>query len=172
MKFSKIVKKRIYAFYIDLIVIALLTSLIHAKISTSLFSVLASNGNEWLTPKSYIIDEFKGILTLVNYFFYFFAFYGLNKGQTIGKIIFGLKKIDYKNRHLSFISSFKCSIFYLLGYVTLFIPFLLYIRSKEGRHIIDRLSGTKVVDSRFFEEKEITLLNPVSILEITEKEAA
>jgi uncharacterized RDD family membrane protein YckC len=75
---------------------------------------------------------------------YLVAFTAVN-GQTIGKMLFGLRVIADDTRGIAIGGAVVRSAGVLLTLVTLGLPYLTVLVSRDGRALHDRLAGTRVV---------------------------
>lgn len=91
-----------------------------------------------------------GIFLLVNYVFFFFytLFFWENFSTTPGKMILGLKIVQYDNCNMSTIASIHRLIGYHVSFIMFFSGFLMihFDRRNQGFH--DKLAKTYVVTER------------------------
>lgn len=127
---------RLGAFLVDLICIGSITRLTIG---------LAANLG-WLTfSTSYL--SFYGFAALLIYLGYFILLTKLNHGQTIGKMIFGIRVVCFSESELSwstvFVREGACR--FILKFPLLLIGYLPTIFSQRKQHIGDYFSNTSVV---------------------------
>ncbi|OQO71602.1 hypothetical protein BH747_01870 [Enterococcus villorum] len=127
---------RLAAFLVDLICIG---SIIRLTLG------LAVNFG-WLTfSESYL--NFYGLTALFVYLGYFILLTKLNHGQTIGKMIFGIRVICFNESELSwstvFVREGACR--FILKFPLLFVGYLPVMFSQKKQHVGDYFSNTSVV---------------------------
>ncbi|MBF8808151.1 MAG: RDD family protein [Enterococcus lacertideformus] len=127
---------RLGAFLIDLVCIGSITRLT-LGITTNL---------EWLAATTSYLS-FYGFTALLIYLGYFILLTKLNHGQTIGKMIFGIRVICLDEAELSWatvlVREGACR--FILKFPLLFIGYLLTIFTQKKQHIGDYFSNTSVV---------------------------
>ncbi|THE13381.1 RDD family protein [Enterococcus hirae] len=127
---------RVAAFLIDLICIGSITRLT--------LGVAANLG--WLVASDSYLSIY-GILALAIYLIYFILLTKLNHGQTVGKMIFGIRVISFDEEDLSWstvlVREGACR--FILKFPLLFIGYLPVIFNKKKQHIGDYFSNTSVV---------------------------
>lgn len=141
---SSLLKKRIYAFLIDITVINLLKffSLIIYLKSVGTFLRAVPQNKESLFTNLYLLDNYLFIVLFVGYFV---SCYFLSNGKTLGKMFFNLEVKNIKEDETFFdqylLRTFAYLFCYLNGVFLLLIP--LFTKSEKG--IPDWISGTEVV---------------------------
>jgi len=128
---------RLWAFLIDILCVAAITEILinvifralHLSMSSSLFSLY-------------------GLLSISIYLAYFTLLTKLNHGQTIGKMIFGIRVIGLKEEELSWqtvlIREVACR-FILQANPFLYLGYLPAAFTKRKQHVGDYLTDTSVV---------------------------
>lgn len=127
---------RMISFIVDLLCIAAITNCL----INPFFVILGlERSNEFLSVYS--------LLSLLVYLSYFVLLTKLNQGQTIGKMIFGLKVVCFKEAELSWqtvlIREGACRFF--LHFPLTLIGYLPTAFSKRKQHVGDMFSDTSVV---------------------------
>ncbi len=127
---------RFAAFLVDLICIGSITRLT-LGIAVNL---------RWLQVSDSYLSIY-GSLSLIAYLAYFILLTKWNHGQTIGKMIFGIRVISFDEEELSWstvlVREGACR--FILRFPLLFIGYLPVIFSKKKQHIGDYFSNTSVV---------------------------
>lgn len=127
---------RLFAFLIDLVCIGVITS-------STIGLVYKLFG--WESSSSII--TLYGFLSLSIYLAYFVLLTKFNKGQTLGKMIFGLKVVSFDEEPLSWqtvlIRELVCR--FILKTFLLSIGYLVTIFTPKKQHIGDLFSNTSVV---------------------------
>lgn len=131
---------RLFAFLIDLVCIGMI-------ISSTLGLVYKLFG--WESSSSII--TLYGFLSLSIYLAYFVLLTKFNKGQTLGKMIFGLQVVSFDEESLSWqtvlIRELVCR--FILKAFLLSIGYLVTIFTPKKQHIGDLFSNTSVVTLNF-----------------------
>ncbi len=144
---KKILKKRMYAFILDLYAIVFLNKfMVYAWLG--FVNSYISNISLFSSKSSGLVNSGATNLSLpIVYTAYFFFFYYLGEGRTLGKMIFKLRV--YSNGHrkeeLSAKECFSRSIGYLMCNYLFFVPFALVYLKKDMKSIGDYISGTTVL---------------------------
>jgi len=152
-----LLKKRVYAFIVDLLII----SLISKGIIYSLIKLISPYLNTVLSYDTYItfynhMDTFNAWVISLTMISYHFISCLTGKGITPGKLIFNLQVLPTgQNDLLSIPSCLTRSISYAFLYWGGFIFFLLPFIIKGGIGIQDWLSNSKVIDSTITFKEEI-----------------
>ncbi|WYJ81271.1 RDD family protein [Enterococcus sp. DIV1094] len=127
---------RFAAFLIDLICIG--------SISRLTLGIAVNLG--WLQVSDSYLSIY-GALSLIAYLAYFVLLTKWNHGQTVGKMIFGIRVISFDEEELSWstvlVREGACR--FILRFPLLFIGYLPVIFSKKKQHIGDYFSNTSVV---------------------------
>ncbi|MDA9462602.1 hypothetical protein B835_2557 [Enterococcus mundtii 3F] len=127
---------RFAAFLIDLICIG--------SISRLTLGIAVNLG--WLQMSDSYLSIY-GSLSLIAYLAYFILLTKWNHGQTIGKMIFGIRVISFDEEELSWstvlVREGACR--FILRFPLLFVGYLPVIFSKKKQHIGDYFSNTSVV---------------------------
>ncbi|PQF24287.1 RDD family protein [Enterococcus mundtii] len=127
---------RFAAFLIDLICIG--------SISRLTLGIAVNLG--WLQVSDSYLSIY-GSLSLIAYLAYFILLTKWNHGQTIGKMIFGIRVISFDEEELSWstvlVREGACR--FILRFPLLFVGYLPVIFSKKKQHIGDYFSNTSVV---------------------------
>ncbi|EPH79675.1 MULTISPECIES: RDD family protein [Enterococcus] len=131
---------RFFAFFIDYLCINILTS---ATIGL-VYKLIG------LKADSSIITIY-GFFSLVIYLGYFVLLTKLNDGQTIGKMIFGLKVVSFQEDALSWQTVLIRELFcrFILKNIFFSIGYLITIFTPKKQHIGDYFSNTSVVKLNF-----------------------
>ncbi|EQC45606.1 RDD family protein [Bacteriovorax sp. Seq25_V] len=149
---KKILKKRMYAFILDLYAIVFLNKfMVFAWLG--FVNSYISNISLFNSKSSSLVNSGATNLSLpIVYTAYFFFFYYLGEGRTLGKMFFKLRV--YSNGHrkeeLSAKECFARALGYLLCNYMFFIPFALVYLKKDMKSIGDYLSGTTVMTDEEF----------------------
>lgn len=127
---------RFFAFIVDLICIGSITRL-----------TIGSAANlDWLKVSDSYLSIY-GFAALLIYLGYFILFTKLNHGQTIGKMIFGIRVICFNESDLSWttvlVREGACR--FILKFPLLFVGYLPTIFNQRKQHIGDYFSNTSVV---------------------------
>lgn len=137
---------RLFAFLVDLLVIWSLNRLI----VQSLFLVLRYPLNE---------DSFSAfsLSKLAVYLLYFVLFTKATNGQTIGKIIFGIRVVSFKEEKLSWgtVLIRECFGRYILK--TFSMIYLMVLFTQEKQHLADFFSDTSVVSENLVRASQLSL---------------
>ncbi|MGX6993117.1 RDD family protein [Vagococcus penaei] len=138
---------RAYAFIIDLICISLVTGS-----TIGLVYHLAG-----LEKNSSIITIY-GILSLIIYLGYFTLLTKLNHGQTLGKMIFGIRVVSFDETELSWqtvlIRETACR--FILKTGILMVGYLVAAFTPKKQHVGDFLSNTSVVTINLLKAQQET----------------
>ncbi|GMC04815.1 RDD family protein [Enterococcus thailandicus] len=131
---------RFFAFLIDLLCIGAITRLTLG---------VASNFG-WLSINDSYLSVY-GLLGLVIYLSYFVLLTKLNHGQTLGKMIFGIRVISFDERKLSWSTVLvrEAACRFILKFPLLFIGYIPTIFSQKKQHLGDYFSNTSVVTFNF-----------------------
>ncbi|OIQ18986.1 MAG: hypothetical protein BM556_06795 [Bacteriovorax sp. MedPE-SWde] len=167
-KNKEVRKSRTYAFITDLYCIVFLNKFVSFAWMTFVNKYIS---NIALGNKGAAKTLFTGTSNLslaIIYTSYFFFFYYLAEGRTIGKMLFKLKVYanHERSRSLSAKESFTRSIGYLFCNFLFFIPFATIYFRKDSKSIADYISGTYVL-----RDDELIILDsleerPVSQIEL------
>jgi len=142
---SRILKKRIYAFIVDLGVIYFLkffTLILYLKTISFFLTAIPLENKEKLFTNITLLDKY---LLIVIFTGYFLSCFFITNGRTIGKFLFNLKLVSKKEDGILLdqylIRTFTYLFCYLNGLFLLLIPLV----TKNGKGLPDWLSGTMVV---------------------------
>ncbi len=149
-KDPNLLKKRVYSFTADLVVIALINKgLMYTYISflKTYFYQLPLKTQFLLESKVYSIHS---VSLLLVFWGYFIISYYWGEGKTPGKLLFGLKVYSpsFKNTaeyHLTLKESFSRTMGYFLCYLTFGLLFGIAFFTKNKKGIPDWLSHTSIV---------------------------
>ena len=99
------------------------------------------------------IITFYGIASLAIYLTYFVLLTKLNSGQTIGKMIFGIRVVSFEEKELSWQTIFirECICRFILINFVFQIGYLVAAFTPKKQHIGDYFSNTSVVVIRSLE---------------------
>jgi len=141
-------KKRLFSFYIDMLVIFGLVVTIH--LSLKFFS------NDYLLPYlsqqgSYLFnhnyEKLIGRFYQIAIFNYFLLSIYLSNGSTIGTIVMKLKITDNNDKSdITFNQAFIRASVYSFSIMTLYLPFLFNLISKKKHGFADLFSGSNVCE--------------------------
>lgn len=142
-----VLKKRVYAFFLDLVFISLLNRAIIYSYTNFLDRYLP-----YVNPdiKNNILSNFNKInfpIYMLVFISYFLISYYISNGKTPAKVIFGLKVQgkDFLNDNITFKESFLRSSCYLIGTVFGFFMLAIPLFKKNKKGIPDIISGTQVL---------------------------
>ena len=151
MKRMEKLKKRFYAFYIDLVAITLIQKIVvftYQKSIRELFPTLSLEAQSKLFDNVWQVTL--STLTLT-FFSYFIVSMHLGNGKTLGKSLLGLRVYSPENTTPSFLESVQRTLVYtgcyLMGSFLLLIPFA----RKDSKGIPDMISHTEVVTEEEFQ---------------------
>ncbi len=141
----KFLKRRIYAFLMDLVVIYLLkfiTLTIYLRTLGVFVRAIPLENKENLFSNLYLLNSFLLITIFVGYFTSCFF---ITEGRTLGKLLFNLKVSTTVGNEVVFdqylLRTFTYLFCFLNGLFLLLIPFL----TKSGKGLPDWISGTEVI---------------------------
>lgn len=139
-----ILKKRTYAFTVDLLFISLLNKVIiqsYGMFLKTFFYHLSKP--EQLQILQGLDKVFLGVLTTI-FMGYFVISYYMGEGQTPGKVLFGLKVHSKNSEPLPLISCINRTIGYVVCHASFLLLYGLPFITKKGLGVQDWLSGTYV----------------------------
>ncbi|HCM89092.1 MULTISPECIES: RDD family protein [Vagococcus] len=127
---------RLFAFVVDLICISIVTA-------GTIGLVYKIQGLE----KTHSLITIYGIVSLVIYLTYFTLLTKLNDGQTLGKMIFGIKVVSLEEETLSWQTVLirECVCRFILQTFIFGLGYLVSIFTPKKQHIGDYFSGTSVI---------------------------
>lgn len=128
---------RLFAYLIDLLVIGSLNRLI-------IYSYFTLTNTETSTEFFSLFS----ISQLIVFLLYFILMTKLTNGQTIGKMIFGLRVVCFKEEKLSWVTVIVREGFGRFILKTINILYLSIIFTKRNQHIIDLLTDTSVISEK------------------------
>lgn len=133
---------RLAAYFIDLIVVTLCTLFLMLNLFI-LMNFFSNNNGNFLEFLNTVLIPFYFSSYLLK-FFYFTFFHSYN-GQTVGKLICGIRVVDLKGKNISIFKSLVRFFGYYLSLYCLGLGFLwiLVDKNKQGWH--DKLAGSIVV---------------------------
>jgi len=140
-----LIKKRIYAFLIDITIIYFLkffSLLIYLKTITTFLGSVQIQSKENLFTNLYLLDKYLFIVLFIGYFISCFF---ITNGKTLGKIIFNLEVKNPKEDETFFDQYLLRTFAYLFCYLNGAFLLLIPLFTKNGKGIPDWISGTKVV---------------------------
>jgi uncharacterized RDD family membrane protein YckC len=164
-----LLKKRIWAFSVDLIAIVIMQRLLilsFANFLRTFFYQLPYNSQFNLQTNMTQIHLSTLAMVFVGYFF---LSYYLGEGKTPGKMLFGLRvypdhRVSHDRHHLGFMECLSRSVSYLFCYLLGSILFLMPFLRVDARGVPDFLSGTSVYDEEEYkaylkahQEEQLTL---------------
>lgn len=141
---GSLIKKRIYAFLIDITVInffKFFSLIIYLKTVGTFLRAVPQN-KESLFTNLYLLDNYLFIVFFIGYFVTCFF---LTNGKTLGKIIFNLEIKNIKEDETFFDQYLLRTFAYLFCYLNGVFLLLIPLFTKSGKGIPDWISGTKVV---------------------------
>lgn len=141
-----IIKKRTYAFTLDLFLIILLN-----KVLINSYALYLQTVFYHFPPKKQLMmiasleQVFLGVFALLFFSYFTFSFY-LGNGQTPGKMLFAVKVVNAKNDGpAAFWQSAVRTIFQAASCILFFLPFASLFIGQTGRGLHDWASGTKII---------------------------
>jgi uncharacterized RDD family membrane protein YckC len=142
---ASLIKKRIYAFLIDMAVIYFLkffSLVIYLKTIATFLGALPDQNKENLFTNLYLLDNYLFIVLFIGYFISCFF---ITNGKTLGKIIFNLEIKNPKEDETFFDQYLLRTFAYLFCYLNGVFLLLIPLFTKDGKGIPDWVSGTEVV---------------------------
>lgn len=139
-----LLRKRTYAFLIDLYVIVLIKVIMTLSYTTFLkafFFQLPMAKQKMMLENLQVADM---MVTPVIFFTYFFFSYFAGEGKTIGKIFLKISVVNHSQSSLTLKESFMRSMGYGINYMTAGLLFLLPFFRKDARGIPDMISKTMI----------------------------
>lgn len=132
---------RLLAFLIDIVVISSLSKILTRPL-LNIFNI--SRTNLFFSPYN--------LMNLGLYLGYFFLLTKINKGQTLGKMIVGIRVIGLDDKDLSWIEAFYREVVgrFILKKIKIFYLLALFTRDKQ--HLADIFAISFVVNNEYFYE--------------------
>ena len=119
-----------------------------AFIVDAVFVICLLNIAVYFDIESYIPMSI-GIVYMVLFAFYSFVFVYLFDGQSIGKMLTGIKVVEDKGNKLAFSTVFVREFAGKIIMIPLFLTFIFTAFSYKKRSLMDYLSGTSVIKSKY-----------------------
>lgn len=144
--FSGLMKKRTYAFTIDLLFICLLNKVMINSYTLYLQTVFYHfPAEKQLELLSSLENVFLGLFSVLFVSYFTLSFY-LGKGQTPGKLLFSIQVVNHRSdRPISFIQSIVRALGQGASCLLFFTPFIFSFIFPQWRGLHEWMSSTKII---------------------------
>lgn len=132
-------KDRLAAYVLDCAILLPLVQLLQAPIRRNLFEAMLFEESQKISQL-----QFFNLLIFIVLFIVYYTVCTWWKGQTLGKLFFGVKVISYQGK-LSFFQSLQRSVTIFFEFLSLGYPFLAIFSHNLRRPIHDRVADTLVI---------------------------
>ncbi len=143
---KKVLRKRVYAFIIDLFVISLIGQLMvnsfEEYVQLHLFGLAGKTQWNILNHTSH--HHLRFVLNSINLFGYFFLSLYLSSGQTFGKLLMGLRIVNRRQvlKPLTMKDALLRTTAYYINYTLFCLPFFISFFRRDKSGLPDMLSAT------------------------------
>jgi len=141
-------RKRISAYFVDLIAITTLAKSLTLELKRSIEVLTTELPFEFQDELFKNLPIMSTLVWISCYLSYFTICYYNLKGQTIGKMIFKIRAVSKCNIELSLKESFTRALGLIICQIPLMLPFAIALINKDGKGIADWMSNTSIKSIR------------------------